>query len=167
MPLGERLGKRVLVVCPTSRGFGFVMFEDPKTVVEWSHPEVQPPDQTEIVARIKALLDRHHPTVLVLESTADPERRRKDRVRTLLDAIAQAGKTRGITVETLPKHVVRRAFSRSAKITKQGIAKIVASQYRELAPRLPPPRRPWDSEDPRMSLFSAAALAIAFYIDEQ
>jgi len=33
----------------------------------------------------------------------------------------------------------------------------------ELAPRLPPKRKVWKSEDPRMDIFDAAGLAVAFW----
>lgn len=166
MSLGERLSKHVLAVYPNSRGFGFVVFEDPKSIVEWGLPQVRPPDQSEILALVNSLLDRHQPDVLVIESTDDPECRRKDRVRSLLKAVARLGARSRIPVQTVFKEAIGRAFAHADADTKHKIATVIASQYPELAPRLPPKRDPWDSEDERMSLFSAAALAIAFYFDE-
>ena len=166
MSLGETLNKRVLAIYPTSRGFGFVMFEDPKIFSEWDLHHVPPADEPEILSRISKLLEHQSPDVLVIESTADPECRRKDRVRGLLKAITDLAAQRRIQVAALPKDAVGRTFAYAHAVTKHEIATVIASQYPELAPRLPPPRKIWQSEDVRMSLFSATALALTFYLAE-
>ncbi len=166
MSLGERLGKRVLAIYPNSRGFGYVMFEDPKTLSAWGLPRVAPADEPEILSRISKLLERHRPAVLVIESTADPKCRRQDRVRGLLETIRGLAPRTGVPVEAVSKAAIARAFARTPAGTKHEIASVIASQHPELAPRLPPPRKEWESETARMSLFSAAALAIAFYLDQ-
>jgi hypothetical protein len=49
------------------------------------------------------------------------------------------------------------------KGTKQEIAELLAGKYPdELASRLPPKRKPWKSEDTRMDIFDAVALAVVF-----
>jgi len=166
MSLGERLGKRVLAIYPNSRGFGYVMFEDPKTLSAWGLPRVAPADEPELLSRITKLLERHRPAVLLIESTTDPECRRRDRVRTLLKTISSLAARSGIPVEAVSKTAIARAFARTPAVTKHEIASVIASQHPELAPRLPPPRKEWESETARMSLFSAAALTIAFYLGE-
>lgn len=167
MSLGERLNKRVLAIYPTSRGFGFVMFEDPKTLSDWGLPRVPPADEPKILSRISTLLERHRPDVLVIESTHDPECRRGLRVRKLLKVIRDLAAQRRIPVEAFSRDAVRRAFAYAHALTKQQIATVIASQYPELAPRLPQPRKIWQSEDVRMSLFSSAALALTLYLDER
>jgi len=47
--------------------------------------------------------------------------------------------------------------------TKQEIAIAIAERFPELAPRLPRFRKPWMSEDYRMSIFDAVALALTFF----
>ncbi len=142
------------------------MFENPKTLSVWGLPRVAPADEPELLSRIRKLLERHHPDVVVIESTADSECRRKDRVRNLLEAIKALATRTGVPVEAVSKAAIGRAFARTAAKTKHEIASVIARQHLELAPRLPPRRQSWDSEAARMSLFSAAALAIAFYLDE-
>jgi len=46
---------------------------------------------------------------------------------------------------------------------KQEIAGAIAKRFPELAPRLPRFRKPWMSEDYRMSIFDAVGLAITFF----
>ena len=51
-----------------------------------------------------------------------------------------------------------------AKGTKFAVAQALATQFPvELAARLPPKRRAWMSEDPRMDIFDAVSLAVAFW----
>ena len=48
--------------------------------------------------------------------------------------------------------------------TKQACAETLAAKFPvELASRLPPKRRPWMSEDPRMDIFDAVGLAAVFW----
>jgi hypothetical protein len=44
---------------------------------------------------------------------------------------------------------------------KDQIARLIVTRFPELAPRLPPERKPWTSEDTRMAIFDAAAFALA------
>jgi hypothetical protein len=49
--------------------------------------------------------------------------------------------------------------------TKHALAEMLAGRFpEELASRLPPKRRPWMSEDYRMDIFDAVALALTFWV---
>ena len=48
-------------------------------------------------------------------------------------------------------------------MTKHGIAQTIAKHIPALSLYLPPARKPWMSEDARMGLFDAAALALMFF----
>ena len=56
-------------------------------------------------------------------------------------------------------------FSRPSPESQwQALAEMLAGKFpEELASRLPPKRRPWMSEDPRMDIFDAVGLAVAFW----
>jgi hypothetical protein len=47
--------------------------------------------------------------------------------------------------------------------TKQKIAEMIAKQIPALNLYVPPERKPWMSEDPRMGIFDAAALAWMYF----
>jgi len=54
------------------------------------------------------------------------------------------------------------------KGTKQEMAELLAKKFPdELASRLPPKRKPWKSEDKRMDIFDAVALAVAFRMERK
>lgn len=154
---------RVLALDPTSRGFGFVVFEGPETLIDWGLAHVRPADQYKALARIEALIKLHQPDLVVVENTAARDSRRSLRVKELLKAIVQLAQERKVRVQRVSRRDVRQAFANGGAVTKEQIASVIASRYRELASRLPPPRKIWMSEDVRMSLFDAAALACTYF----
>jgi hypothetical protein len=54
-------------------------------------------------------------------------------------------------------------FSESGASNKQDIAIAITARYPELAPRLPHFRKPWMSEDYRMSIFDAVGLGLMVF----
>lgn len=70
-------------------------------------------------------------------------------------------KKRSITVRAISAKRVRRFFASRGNVTKHAIASKVAECFDELSPRLPPKRKPWQSEHHNTLIFDAAATAIA------
>jgi hypothetical protein len=56
---------------------------------------------------------------------------------------------------------VQKVFGMGAPLTQQSMAKAMVRRLPFLAANLPPTRKPWMSEDYRMLMFSAIALALA------
>ncbi len=139
------------------------MFEGPGTLTDWGLAHVRPAEEKKSLGRIEALIKRHEPDLVVVEDTEAGDSRRSRRVESLLKAIIQLAGQKKVSVGRISRRVVRQTFADAEAVTKEQIASLIASRYRELAPRRPPVRRIWMSEDVRMSLFDAAALALAFY----
>jgi len=76
----------------------------------------------------------------------------------LLEGVAAEAKNYRIRVQILKK----RPTDRAEKLTKYERAREVVKRFPVLNQRLPPERKPWESEDYRMSMFAAAALATAY-----
>ena len=110
-----------------------------------------------------ALIDRYAPDVLVLEDCAKRGSRRSVRVRELIEALIALALRRKTKTRRVSREAVRRAFRKVGVSTKHQIAGAIASRFPELSSRLPPPRRPWMSEDEWMSIFDAAALGLAYF----
>ena len=159
---GAREARRVVAINPTSGGFGFVVFEGPERLIDWGVVHVRPAQHSRCLERVSHLLDRYEPETVVLEDHIGPSRRCQ-RVRTLLSGVTKLAQHKRMRTRALSRQQIRKAFSPSRALTKHGIATVVASRYVELSPRLPPPRKPWMSEDERMSIFDAAALTLTFF----
>jgi hypothetical protein len=58
---------------------------------------------------------------------------------------------------------VRQQFAYLGSVTKDAIAMAIAKHIPAFERFLPRPRKPWESEDARMGIFDAAALALTFF----
>jgi hypothetical protein len=67
------------------------------------------------------------------------------------------------TTNLRPDEQLQQIYFADGRGTKHALAEIIAKRFPgELASRLPPKRKPWMSEDYRMSIFDAVALVLAF-----
>jgi hypothetical protein len=99
------------------------------------------------------------PAVLVVEDANDESSRRSKRVRRLIDMVAAQAQERGIVVARYSRAELLAVFAKAGARTKDDIAAVVARVVPDLAPRLPPRRRIWESQHHSMAIFEAAALA--------
>jgi Holliday junction resolvasome RuvABC endonuclease subunit len=156
----------VLAVHPTSRGFGWVLFDGPFSPVDWGTASARPNRSARLLARFKRLVARYEPAVLVIEDFEQPSAKRSERVRDLCRSMLDLAAQSGVRSKIYPKHVVHAYFGGAPAATRHQIAEAIATQIDDFSHRLPKKRKPWDAEDPRQSLFDAAALAIVHYAKE-
>ncbi|MGA2116675.1 MAG: hypothetical protein ABSH56_18200 [Bryobacteraceae bacterium] len=146
--------KRILAIDPFSRGVGFAVLEGPDELIDWGLKTTGSADNKKAVRRIKALIDRYQPDVLALENWESTGARRCRRVEILLNLIA-TGTWKGLRVRLVSRLQLHSIGPLPHVSTKFGRA--------ELNPYLPPVRKPWMSEDDRMSIFDAVAFAVACF----
>lgn len=159
---------RILAIAPSTRGFGFAVLEGPAKLVDWGVKTASGNKNTESLAKVDELLAHYQPTALVLENHAAPDTRRSSRIRTLGTRLRTLAKRREVKVKMLTRTRVRQVFFSDGEGTKQALAEILAKRFpAELGSRLPPKRRPWMSQDYRMDIFDAVALALAFQLPKQ
>jgi endonuclease/exonuclease/phosphatase family metal-dependent hydrolase len=115
------------------------------------------------VAKMKKLLNFYRPDVLVLQEVEAKGSRRYPRIKTLNRQIKRVAEKHKIKVKLVSGKQLRILLLGNPRGTKQEMAEMLAKQFQdELASRLPPKRKPWKSEDSRMDIFDAAALAVMF-----
>ena len=148
-----------------TRGFAFVLFESPLAPFDWGTPEIRGSRKHErCLKRIAAIIDQYDPEGLVLQDMSDEGTPRAQRIVKLNAAIIALAKSRDLTVFMYGRGIVRETFFYQHGVTtKQDIAEIIARSIPAFERYLPPPRKPWQSEDSRMGLFDAAALGLVFY----
>lgn len=158
-----RKHKLVLGLYPNSRGFAYGLFEGPFAPVDWGVVEIRGVEcNKRCLGRIAVLLNRHEPDILVLQDSSHTGTRRARRIRDLNEAIAVLAETQGIATTVYSREQVRRCFG-SGLVTKQAIAEAIAKRIPMFERFVPPPRKLWTSEHPRMGLFDAASLVLTFY----
>lgn len=161
---GARNSPFVLAVSVTPRGFAFVLFEGPTTPFDWGIKEKRGlAKSARTFAAITKLVEYYHPAALVIESISPKGARRGPRIRALLGEVEQASRAAGIPVFHYSRADVRRVFAQDGVRTRPEIARAIASRIPAFAPKLPPLRKIWMSEDPKQSLFDAAALGTVFF----
>ncbi len=152
---------RIFALDPMHKGFGYAVLELPLRLVDWGIARVKGEKHAGAVAAFEKLLDRFRPDALVLEDAGAPGSRRHPRVRRLIDALVQIARERGIAVFTVARTAVLKCFSTpEERATKQSVAKRLTGRFPELLSKLPPARKLWESENERMSIFDALALAV-------
>lgn len=155
----ERGGvERALAVDATSRGFCYVVLEGRARLVDWGCSRQRLTNRGGAKRRIDLLIKRYRPDLVVLE--ARDGSRLGVRARELINMVGKRAIERGIRVVTVPRSQVAVALG-NGTMTKWDVAETITARFPELTRRLPPRRRPWMSEDERINIFDAAALALA------
>lgn len=155
--------QRILAIHPTIKGFGFAVLEGPGELIDWGTKEGGHRTNSGSISKMYALIQRYHPDALVLEDRRSRAFRRSMRVTRLLAALTVLAEREKVTVQTYSRPQVREVFTGAGAQTKDDIARVIAGHFPELAPHLPPRRKPWMSQDTRMSIFDAVAWALASY----
>lgn len=163
--MNQRAAKehRVLAIDPTTRGFGFAVLEEPDYLIDWGVKGARQEKNVRCLAKVNNLIKQYQPSVVVLEDCTAKHSRRCSRVRELIQSIVKLASKSNIKTRCFSPLQVRQTFSASGASTKHGMAAAIARQFSELASIIPPPRKPWMSEDCRMNIFDAAALALSFF----
>jgi Holliday junction resolvasome RuvABC endonuclease subunit len=158
---------RVLAVDPSPRGFGYAVLEGPDRLIDWGVKETKTDKNKRSLKLIADLIEQYEPSVLVLEDYAGKGSRRCRRVVELIGEISSLALQRKVRVKRFSRAEIKQTFAESGATTKYEIAIIIAKRFPELTPRLPRFRKPWMSEDYRMSIFDAVGLALAFISEKQ
>ena len=153
----------VLAVHPTTRGFGWVLFENPNTPVAWSIVHARAGRDHHLITRFERLLDRYEPAVLVLEAFENGASRRNARIQQLYRTMMHEATARAIDTPIFDRETVGMAFAKSGATTRGEIARVIAEHIEAFSHRLPPKRKLGNSDDARQSLFDAAALALTYF----
>jgi hypothetical protein len=156
-------GFRILSIALSARGFGFVVLEGQNTIIECGGRVARGDKNAQSFAKVAKLLNSYRPGVLVLQDVEAKGSRRAPRIKTLNRQIKLVAEKQKIKVKLISGKQLRSLLLGDPKGTKQEMAEMLAAQFPEdLASRLPPKRKSWNSEDGRMDIFEAAALALVF-----
>ena len=153
---------RILAVAPSTRGVGFAVLEGKETLVNWGVKSITGDKNSHSLARIKELITQYEPAVLVLEDCLAAKSRRNPRIRSLGKRIIKLATNHRLLIKLFSREQVNRIFFMEGKGTKHALAEMLAQRFpEELGFRVPPQRKPWTSEDCRIDMFDAVALALA------
>jgi Holliday junction resolvasome RuvABC endonuclease subunit len=152
---------RVLGIAPSAYGCGFAVMEGKNTLVDWGVKSVKGGDKNaRCLSNIGNLIALYRPKVIAIEDTRSKGARRSARIRALIDEIVILAKDEKIKVKRFSRKQVNLDFLSNEQGTKYALADYLAVRFpNELALHLPPKPRLWTSDDCRMDIFDAVALA--------
>jgi hypothetical protein len=153
----------VLAVHPTARGFGWVLFEAPLVPVDWGIAFARQGRNERLMKRFDRLLSRYEPSVLVMEEFEKSLSRRAGITERLCRSMIHNAKCRGMDTHTFRLSVIRSVFATAGASTRYEIAEIVRQQIAAFSHRMPRKRTLLVREDPKQSLFDAAAAALTYF----
>ncbi len=154
---------RILAIALSAKGFGFVVMEGQKTIVECGRRMADGDKNAQSLAKMKKLLTFYRPDALVLQDVEAKGSRRAPRIKRLNRHVTGVAEKHEIKVKLISGKQLRSVLLGNPDGTKQEIAETLAAQFPdELASRLPAKRKLGDSENSRMDIFDAMALAVAF-----
>src|ERR1700704_4601571 len=123
-----------MAIAPTSRGFGYIVFENADLPMDWGVKEVRKHKTRDCLLKAGELIQMLEPSVLVVEDARHANSRRSKRVRELVDKITDIAKERRITVVRCSRDEVLNVFGRMGANSKDDIAAVVGGIVPELAP---------------------------------
>lgn len=149
----------VLSAHPTSRGFGWVVFESPLAPVDWGIAFAKKERNERLMKRFMRLLDRYQPSVLVLEHFED----RDGASLRLCRMMQHAAKCRAMDVPIFRRSAIQAVFGSVGAKTRYEIAEVIRTQIDAFSHQMPRKRTLIVNADPKQAMFDAAALAITYF----
>ena len=149
---------RLLAIDPTRQGFAYVLLES-QILIDWGLVHAAGTVESS-ARRLDELVLRYKPTAFIIEHHLLSESRRSPRAREFLVSVELLGFSRRVAVERVSHSAVKETFRDTR--TKHDIALLLSDRYPELRTWRPRRRKPWTSEDERMNIFDALALAETF-----
>jgi hypothetical protein len=160
---------RLLALALTSRGLGYAVLEGETSLIDNGHTSVRNGDKNATcLAKVEKLATLYRPDALILEDVAAKGSRRHLRIKRLHREVEAFAKKHKLAVKIISGRQSRRLLLGNEHETRQERAEGLTKRFPiELAFRLPPKRRPWESEDSRMDIFDAVGLAVAYRTQKQ
>jgi hypothetical protein len=157
---------RLLAIALTSRGLGYAVLEEEKSLIENGHTSSRNEiKNNQCLSKTEDLFRLYRPDVLILDDVLDTATRRAQRIKSLHREVLAVAKRHKLPVKLISRRQVRRLLFGNERGTKQEVAELLAKRFPvELSFQLPHKRRTWESADSRMDIFDAVSLAVAYRI---
>jgi hypothetical protein len=150
---------RTLAVDLRSSRLGFAVFEIPIQLLDWGKRAMWADSCSTLIGQ---LIRKYGVSVVVIRGMRHGERRDTQRVRKGLRAIRTVAREGSTQVVALGEKQLRNFFRQYDRYTKFEIDALIAVVFPSLTSILPRPRKCFQPENRRMSIFDAVALGVAF-----
>lgn len=153
--MGRRVVVRIIGIASTTKGFAYAVTEGPRRLVGWGLLRMS---SRQVPGALTDLFSRMRPLFVSFDMAAAEKKRVRGKL--FRHFLTKACESRNVMLlSSQCRHAVD--AGRTRVLTKWEIATALATQFRELAHKLPDKRREWQSEDDRMGIFMALATGVA------
>lgn len=157
----------VLAIYPNANGYGYVYLENARKLLDYGVVRVNPINNIIIMGRIKRLLGYFRPSIVIAVDPNSRVSRTGNRVRKLIEKVINYSEKINIPVFKISRDQIREVFGEFGASTKYEISQTLATEFKELAIKIPKKRKMWDSEDRNMAIFDALSLGLTwFYLND-
>jgi hypothetical protein len=147
---------RILGIASTTRGFAFAVTEGPRRLVSWGLRRV-PVATAKSVKTMNKVLLKARPLFVAFEREDSLKKRHRGKH---FDAVVtRACDAHGIMILNMGSGQTHSLCM--PRKSKWSLADTLAKLFPELRDKVPPRRKPWQSEDDRIGLFMALAAAVS------
>jgi hypothetical protein len=152
---------RILALDVHPKRYGYAVLEMPADLLDWGvrrqYRKDAPRRLNWVRKGLRDLLDRWRPSLIVTKQLSKPATSRLKKTRASL--VAEARRF-GIPVRPVREAAILATFGGGRHVTKHDIAQMLVQRFSFLAFLRPPLRKIYESQDYRMSMFAAVALAL-------
>ena len=89
---------RILAIAPSTKGFGYAVFEGQKLLVDWGVRLVEGDKNSVSIKKVEGMINLYDPEVMVFEDTTNKESRRSPRIQALTKRLVAVAESRSVDV---------------------------------------------------------------------
>jgi hypothetical protein len=157
---------RILAIDLRHRRFGYAVYEGHKVLLDWGvrvYPAVGEAEAAMASRRLSSLIRLFSPTVMVFKMERWELSRTNPHMRTLVAMAESQASAHSVQIRLITDSDVKSSFRNMDCETRDEIAGALARIFPELSSYIPPKRRAWQAEHPRLTVFNAIALGLAYW----
>lgn len=163
---GARDLPRVLAISPMSVGFGYALFDHPQHLMDWGLSVIRVHKVARALKRLDILIAMYRPNaiVVIMPDHTDHKVTVANKLTTAFSKRAAVGM---IPYKRYKQRDVQTFFSTFDALTKHEVAETLINWLPQLASHHPQRRALGDSQDMKINVFDAAAVALTFYAQHE
>jgi hypothetical protein len=157
---------RILAIDLRLRRFGYAVFEGPKRLLDWGvyfFPPVVEGGTVVVTNRVGDLMRLFTPSAVVVKKADRGSAGRGAGISPILKAIQSKSSARSTPVCLIRRKDVRQAFRIFRGNSKYENAVVLTRIFPDLLWKLPPKRKFYQGEHPRMIVFDAVAVGFTYW----
>ena len=156
----------ILAIDLRHRRFGYAVYEGHRILRDSGLRVYRAVGDAEVAMaskRLAVLLKSFSPSAIVVKRERWDRAQTNPHIKSLAKEMMRVASAHSVPIFLLEQDAVRKTFNNMGCETRDDIAAALARIFPELHWRLPPKRRPWQSEHPRMAMFDAIALGLTYW----